>query len=102
MPAGKSRRRKVKYSAPPKKRKKERPVQPTMQARQSAIVQTPEPVSSSEVSAPATSTPAPSAPAAMPRPEPVRHTSIITELRTIGILAGIMLIVLIILAVVLS
>lgn len=93
---GKSRRRKVKYSAP-KKRKKEKTSHPTVLYKQPVVTETQEQVSSPIVSPSVASAPAP-----MPKPVPVEHPYISKELRTIGILAGIMLIILIILAVVMS
>ncbi len=92
----KSQRRRKKYSIQ-SKRNKGRPSRPTMLAQQPAVAQSREPVSSSIVSVPSASVPTPVAKSAA-----IRYPYIATELRTIGILAGIMLIVLIVLALVLS
>jgi len=86
---GKSRRRKGKHSFQSKK-KKGRASRPTILAQQPAVAPTGEPVPS-----PSVSVPSPSVPAQMAKPAAVWHPYITTELRTIGILAGIMLIVLI-------
>ena len=91
---GKSQRRRGKYSAQSKKRKS-RPSRPTMLAQQPAVAQTHESVSSPKVSVPSASVPTP-----MAEPASVRYPYIASELRTIGILAGIMLIVLVVLALV--
>ena len=93
---GKSRHRRGKYSIQSKK-KKGKPSRLTMLAQQQAVAQTHEPVSSPIVSVPLVSVPAPVAKLAA-----IRYPYIATELRTIGILAGIMLIVLVVLALVLS
>ncbi len=94
---GKSRRRKGKYSLQGKK-KKGRTGHPTLLAQPpAAAIQTHEPVSSPK---------APVAPARVPtliaKPAAISHPYIAAELRTIGILAGIILIVLVVLALVLS
>ena len=89
---GKSRRGKGKYSIQSKK-KKGRPRRPTMLAQQSAAAQAPGPASSPKV-------PVPSTPVA--KPALVRYPYTATELRTSVILAGVMLIVLVVLALVLS
>jgi len=89
---GKSRSRRGKYS-PQSKKKKSRPSRPTIPAQQPAVAQTHEPVSSPKVSVPSASVPTP-----MAKPVAVWHPHIATELRTIGIIAGIMLIVLVVLA----
>ncbi|MFC2011012.1 hypothetical protein ACFLUR_01825 [Chloroflexota bacterium] len=93
---GKSRSRKGKYSIQGKKYK-DRTVRPTLSAQQPAMAQTHEPVSSPEV---------PVAPANVPtrlaKPTAISYPYIAAELRTIGILAGIILIVLVVLAFVLS
>ena len=94
MPS-KSRRGRGKYS-PPKKKRKDRQGRPATLTQQPASAQIDEPVSSPKVSAPATSVPVPAA-----KPAGAQHLHVANELRTIGIIAGIMLIVLIILAVVL-
>ena len=88
---GKSRRKRGKYSIQSKK--KGRPSRPRLPAQQPAVAQTREPVSSPDMSAPSASAAAPTA-----KPIAVRYPYIATELRTIGILAGIMLIILIVLA----
>ena len=92
---GKSRRRKGKYS-PPTKKKKGRSSRPTILAQQPAVAQTHESVSSPKVPAPSASVPTP-----MVKPTAVQYPYIAAELRTIGILAGITLIVLVVLALVL-
>ena len=93
---GKSRSRKGKYSVQGKKGKG-RTVHPTPSTQQPAVAQTHEPVSSREV---------PVAPASVPtqlvKPAAISYPYIAAELRTIGILAGIILIVLVVLALVLS
>ena len=92
----KSRRERVKYSAQGKK-KKGRPSRPTTLAQQPAVAQTHEPASSPKVPVAPASVPTP-----MAKPAAVHYPYIAAELRTIGILAGIMLIVLVVLALVLS
>ena len=92
---GKS-RRKRKYSIQSKKGK-DKLSHTTMLVQQPAVAQTHEPASSSDVSIPSAKVPTP-----MAKPAAVQHPYIATELRTIGILAGIMLIVLAVLALVLS
>ena len=94
--SGKSRRRRGKYSSQSKK-KKDRASHPIILAQQSAVTQTHEPVSVPKVFAPSASVPTPVA-----KPATIWYPYIATELRTIGILAGIMLIVLVVLALVLS
>ena len=94
--SGKSRRRRGKYSLQSKK-KKGRPNRPTVLAQQPAVAQTHEPVSSPDASGPSASVPTP-----MAKPAAVRYPHIATELWTIGILAGVMLIGLVVLALVLS
>ena len=93
---GKSRRRKGKYSFQ-SKRKKGRPGHPAVIAQQPAVAQTDEPVSSPKVPVPSASVPT-----LMAKTAAVRYPYIATELRNIGILAGIMLIILVVLALVLS
>ncbi|MFC1933025.1 hypothetical protein ACFLXU_05300 [Chloroflexota bacterium] len=88
---GKS-RRKRKYSIQSKKRKSGLD-RPTVLAQQPAVAPTHEPVSSPDVSVSSAKVPAP-----MAKPATVQYPYIATELRTIGILAVIMLIVLIVLA----
>lgn len=86
---GKSRRGRGKYS-PQSKKKKDRPSRPAMLAQQPVVARTPEPVPSARVPTPVV------------KPAAGQYPYIATELRTIGILAVIMLIVLIVLALVLS
>jgi len=93
---GKSRRKRGKYSFQSKKRK-HRPGRVTTLARQPAVSQTEEPVFFPSVPLPSAGAPTPTA-----KPTLVQYPYISTELRTIGILAGIMLTVLIVLALVLS
>ena len=93
---GKSRHKRGKHSIPSKK-KKSRPGRPAAVAQQPAVARTHQPVASPSVSAPPASVPTPVA-----KPAAVHYPYIATELRTIGILAGIMLIVLTVLALVLS
>ena len=93
---GKSRHRRGKYSVQSKK-KKSRPNRPTTLAQQPVVAQSDEPVSSSVVPVPSASVPTP-----MAKPATVGHLYIATELRTISILAGIMLVILVVLALVLS
>ena len=95
MPS-KSRHRKGKRSFQSKK-KKSRLSRPTMLAQQPATAQTLEPASSPSAPVPSVRAPTP-----MVKPAAVQHPYIATELRTIGILAAIMLIVLAVLALVLS
>ena len=92
---GKSHRKRGKYSIQSKK--KGRPIRPRSPAQQPVVAQTHEPVSSPDVSTPSVNVPAPAT-----KPIAVRYPYIATELRTIGILAGIMLVVLVVLALVLS
>jgi len=93
---GKSRHRKGKHLPQRKKRKSGRRFLATV-AQQPAVAQTREPVPRPVVSAPSVSVPTPMAKLAA-----VRYPHVATELRTIGILAGIILIILAILALVLS
>ncbi len=92
---GKSRRKRGKYS-PQSSKRKGGSSRPVMLARQPAA-QTRESVSSPDVSVPSASVPTPVVKLAAGR-----SLYVATELRTIGILAGVMLIVLIVLALVLS
>jgi len=64
---------------------------------QQPVAQSNKPVSRPEVSAPPVSVPAP-----VPPQTVVQHPYIVTELRTIGILAGVMLAILVVLALVLA
>ena len=66
-------------------------------AQQQAVAQSYKPVPRPEVSAPSVSVPTP-----MPTQTAVHYPYIVTELRTIGILAGVMLAILVILALVLA
>jgi len=92
MPS-KSRHRKGKYSTQ-SKRKKGRLSHPTVAAQQQAVAQ------AHEEPAPRSNVPAPpaSVPTSMVKQAAVRHPYIARELRTIGILAVIMLVILIVLA----
>ena len=78
------------------KRRKGKLSRPTIPSQQPAVAQTGEPVSAPVVPAPRASAPTP-----MAKPITVKYLQIASELRTIGILAGIMLIILIVLALVL-
>lgn len=95
MPS-KSRHSRRKYSIQ-SKRKKGRPSHPTLLTQQSAVAQTHEPAPPPKVSVPSASVPTP-----MAKPAAARYPYIAAELRTIAILAGIMLIILTVLALVLS
>ena len=79
------------------KKKKGRRSPPGLVARQQAVIETPKPVATPKVVTPSVSAPTP-----MPVLTTVRYPYIITELRRIGILAGIMLVILVVLALVLS
>jgi len=100
---GKSQHRKRKHSPQSKKGGNirrldlERRHSSTTAAQQQVVTQTYQPASHPSVSAPSVSAPTP-----MAKPTAVRYPYITTELRTIGILAGIILIILTILALVLS
>ena len=83
--AGKSRQKRKKYAAQNKKRAANLS-KPTTPAQPATTTQTNETL------------PSPAVPASSPKPVAVRHPHIAAELRTIGILAVIMLIVLIVLA----
>ena len=93
---GKSRRRKGKHLPQGKRRKSGRHFLATA-AQQPVVAQTHEVVSHPGMSAPSASVPTPVAKLAA-----VRYPHLATELRVIGILAGIILIILVILALVLS
>jgi len=93
---GKSRRGKGKHLPQSKKRKSRQRFSPPVVQHQ-AVAQTRESVSRLGVSAPLASVPTPVAKLAA-----ARYPHIATELRTIGLLAGIMLIILAVLALVLS
>ncbi len=93
---GKSQSRKGQYANQSKK-KKSRSGRPAVPAQLSAIAQARQPVSPPNV---------PTAPASAPVPTakltPTQYPHIAGELRTIGVLAGIILIILVVLALVLS
>ncbi len=91
---GKSRHGKGKRSTQGKRRKSQQQFSATV-AQQTAGAQTHEPPRPT-VSAPSASMPTPTA-----KPAAIKHPYIATELRTIGIMAGIMLIILAVLAIVL-
>ena len=91
---GKSRHRKGKRLPQSKRRKSRQRFLATV-AQQQAVAQTYEPVSRLGVPAPSASVPTPVAKLAA-----ARYPHIATELRTIGILAGILLIILVVLALV--
>ncbi len=93
MPS-KSRRKKDKRSFQGKKSKGGL-VRPTISAQQTAAAQTREPVSRPAVPAPSAKVPTSAA-----KLTAVQYPYLATELRTIGILAGIMFIILVILALV--
>ena len=93
---GKSRHGRRKHSFQGKK-KKGRQSPPGVVAQRQADVQIDKPVASPRVAAPSASAPAP-----MPVLTAVRHPYILTELRRIGILAGVMLAILVVLVLVLS
>ena len=69
----------------------------TKVAQQSVTTQTCEPVTPSQAAASSASVPT-----SMPAPTAVRYLFIVTELRRIGILAGIALVILVVLSLVLS
>ena len=79
------------------KKKKDRRNPPGVVAQRQAATQTYKPVTSPKVVTPSASTPTP-----MPVLTTVQHHYILTELRRIGILAGIILVILVVLALVLS
>ena len=93
---GKSRRGQFKHSSQSKK-KKSRVSPATIDVRKPAAAAIPEPVVASKVAAPSTSAPTPRS-----KSTAIRYPWVTLELRRIGILAGIMLVVLVVLAVVLS
>ncbi len=92
--SGKARRKRGKRSAQGK-RKIDSSSHPTMLPQQPAVAQINEPASSAKMPHPSASVPTPTA-----KPPAVQYPYISTELRTIGILAVIMLIILIVLALV--
>lgn len=93
---GKSRHGRRKHSFQGKKKKGRRSL-PGVVAQRQAATQTYKPVVPPRVAAPSASTPTP-----MPVLTAVRYPYILKELRRIGILAGIMLVILVVLALVLS
>ena len=93
---GKTRRKKAKFSGQSKK-KTSRQKQPAVAVRQPVAVQAQEPIPPSDISASPVIKPAPVAKHAA-----VHHPYIAAELRTIGILAAVMLVVLIVLGLVIS
>ena len=93
---GKSQRSRRKHSVSGKKKKGRRSPAGVV-AQEQAGIQIDKPVTPARVALPALSTSAP-----LPRLTPLRHPYILTELRRTGIIAGIMLIVLVVLALVLS
>lgn len=93
---GKSRRRVGKYSIQRKKTKSSSS-RPSTLTQPSAVAQAGEPVASPNLPVPGAGVPTPKA-----APATVWYPYVATELRTIGILAGIMLIALVVLALVLS
>ena len=94
--SGKSQRSRRKHSFQGKK-KKGRRSPPGVVAQRQAGIQIDKPVTPPKVVAPSVSAPTP-----MPVLTPVRYPYILTELRRTGILAGIMLAILVVLALVLS
>ncbi len=90
--SGKTRRKRGKHSAQ-SKRKIDRSNHPTALPQQPAVAKINEPVSPIKIPLPSASVPAP-----MAKPQAVRSPYISAELRTIGILAVIMLVILIVLA----
>lgn len=88
----KSRRKRGKYSAK-SKRRKDRLSHPTVAVQQPAVAQAREPTALPKASPSPKSVPVPVA-----KPVAIRYQNVATELRTIGILAGILLIILIVLA----
>ena len=79
------------------KKKKGRRSPPGVVAQRQVVTETHKPVAPPKVAAPSAS-----APAQMPTLTAVRYPYILTELRRIGILAGIVLAILVVLALVLS
>ena len=93
---GKSRHDRRKRSFQGKK-KKGRRSPPGVVTQQQAVTETPKPVAPPRVAAPSASAPTPT-----PVLTGARYSYILTELRRIGILAGAMLAILVVLALVLS
>ena len=94
--SGKSQRSRRKHSFQGKK-KKGRRSPPGVVAQRQADIQIDKPVVPPKVAVPSASAPTP-----MPVLTPVRYAYILTELRRTSILAGIMLVILVVLALVLS
>ena len=86
-----------KRKLPRSKRKKGGQAASAISVQQRVVAQTPKPVSPPEVSPPSASVPA-----TMATPAMARYPYIASELRRIGILAGVILIILVILALVFS
>ena len=80
-----------------KKKKKGRQGSAAIAAQRQAVAQTYKPVPQPKVSAPSISAPTP-----MAAQTATRYPYVVSELRRIGILAGIMLVILVVLALVLS
>ena len=93
---GKSRRRRGKYSSQTKK-KEGRLSRPTTATQRPVVAQTHQPVPYPKVPSPPAGGPAP-----ITKPAAGQYPYIATELVTIGILAGIMLVILVVLASVLA
>lgn len=93
---GKSKHGKGKYTTPTKKRKKERTVRPAIVAEQPVEI-TPQ----VQKVSPVVSDSSKNIPEKVASPEPVKHPYIGRELVTISVLAGILFIILIVLALVL-
>ena len=93
--SGKSRRKKGRHLPQGKKRKSRQPF--LAAARQPVVAQTGEPVSRPKAPAPSVSVPT-----TMAKLAAVRYPYVTAELRMIGILAGVILVILVILALVLS
>ena len=93
---GKTRRKRAKLSGQSKK-KSARQTQPAVAIKQPAAAQAQKTIPPSDVSVSPVIEPAPAVKATV-----IRHPFIVSELRTIGILAVVMLVVLIVLALVLS
>jgi len=93
---GKSQHSRKKHSFQSKK-KKGRRSPPDVVAQRQADIQIDKPVAPPKMAAPSVSTPTP-----RPVSTPARHPYVLTELRKIGILAGIMLVILVVLALVFS
>ncbi len=93
---GKARRRKGKYS-PPSKKRKGGPSRAAIPVQQPAAVPADEPISSTKVSVPSARVPTP-----LVKPADIRYPHIATELRTISIMAGVVLVILVVLTLVLA